>query len=181
MEAKIDKLGDEDSNLTSSYSEDIIINSHFQFHSKLTSFTGPKKFKTDPEDSVKIPGVTTPICVLLQQVFEERNRRVMLNKSNAKSIKLDLSKIILLDIQSTMDLFCTPKLVQKFYKDKKKMRLQSNRWKMLITHKAQVARYKPHVWFDQTDITNLIALNNTINQYRVTYDSLDLMFIVHLE
>ena len=42
------------------------------------------------------------------------------------------------------------------------MCLQSNRGKMLITHKAQVAGYKPYVWFDQKAITNLIALKNLI-------------------
>ena len=61
------------------------------------------------------------------------------------------------------------------------MRLQSNGDKMLITHKAQVDGYKPHVWFNKTYITNLIVLKNIINRYRVTYNSLDEMFIVHRE
>ena len=50
LEANIDELGDEDSDLTSSDSEDRSGNSHFQLHNKSTSFTGTKKFKTDPED-----------------------------------------------------------------------------------------------------------------------------------
>ena len=61
------------------------------------------------------------------------------------------------------------------------MRLQSNVGKMLITHRAQVAGYKPHVWFDQQYITNLIDLKKIINQYRVAYNSLDEMFIVQQE
>ena len=46
MEAKIDKLGDENSDLTISDSKDITGNSHLQFHNKPESLTGPKKFKT---------------------------------------------------------------------------------------------------------------------------------------
>ena len=53
------------------------------------------------------------------------------------------------------------------------MRLQINGGKMLITRNAQVAVYNPYVCFDQNSITNLIALNNLINQSYVTYDSLD--------
>ena len=74
LEANIDKLGDEESNLPSSNSEDSSGNSHLQFHNKRKSFTGPKKFNIDPEDSVKIPGVTNPTCLVLQQAFEEWNR-----------------------------------------------------------------------------------------------------------
>ena len=59
LEAKIDKLGDDDSNLNSSNSEDSSGNSHLRFHKNPTSFTGTKKFKIDPEDSVQIPGVNT--------------------------------------------------------------------------------------------------------------------------
>ena len=48
------------------------------------------------------------------------------------------------------------------------MRLQSNRGKMLITHKSHLAAYDPHVWFDQKAITNLVSLNNIIKQCHVS-------------
>ena len=59
------------------------------------------------------------------------------------------------------------------------MRLHSKGGKMFITHKARIAGYKPHIWFDKKCINNLISLNNLINQYRVTYESLDEMFIFY--
>ena len=59
------------------------------------------------------------------------------------------------------------------------MRHHSNRGKMLIAYKTQVAGYKPHVWFNKKSIANLIAVKNLITQYHVTYDILDEMFIVH--
>ena len=52
---------------------------------------------------------------------------------------------------------------------------------MLITNKAYVAGYKPHVWFDQKYTTNLISLKDIINKYYVAYNSLYDMFIVHRE
>ena len=78
-----------------------------------------------------------------------------------------------------MDLFCNPKLVGNIYKANKNIRLQIDGGKMLITHNSHGACYRSHVWFDQKSITNLIDLNNLINQYRITYNSLDKMFIVH--
>ena len=80
-----------------------------------------------------------------------------------------------------MDQWCNPKLVGNIYEAKKNMRLKINGGKILITNKAQVSGYKPHVWFNQKYITNLITLKNLIKQYCVTYNSLDEMFIVHIE
>ena len=108
--------------------------------------------------------MTNPTGVVLQQAFEERNRKVLSNKIHANSIKIDLRNVILLDRQYIMDLFCNPKWVRNIYKGKKNMRFHSIGGKMLINHKTQVAGYNPHVWSDQKDISNLIALRNIINQ-----------------
>ena len=69
LEANIDKLGVQYSDLTSYDREYISGNSHLQFHNKPKSFTGTKRFKPDPEYSVKIPGVTIPTCVMLHRHF----------------------------------------------------------------------------------------------------------------
>ena len=50
--------------------------------------------------------------------------------------------------QSTIDIFFNTKLVGKIYKANTYMRLQKNGGNILITHKAQVANYKPYVWFE---------------------------------
>ena len=44
------------------------------------------------------------VGVVLQQASEKRTNKVLTNKKNADSIDLNLRKVILLDIQSTMDL-----------------------------------------------------------------------------
>jgi hypothetical protein len=50
-----------------------------------------------------------------------------------------------------------------------------------VTRKATMPGYNKDVWFSTRAITNIIALSNLIQQYRVTYDSDDKMFVVHRE
>ena len=109
--------------------------------------------------------MTTPTGVVLHQSFEEHKRKLILKKSHTKYINIELRNVILMNRQSTMGLFCNPKLVGNIYKAKKKMHLKSNRGNMIITNKAQVAGYKPHVWFDQnlspTSSPSIISLNSS--------------------
>jgi hypothetical protein len=78
-----------------------------------------------------------------------------------------------------MDLFCNPQLVHSIKKSKDSMKLQSNGRMMTVRHKASITSYDHEVWFEESAITNIIALSNLIKQYRVTYDSNDKMFFVH--
>jgi hypothetical protein len=80
-----------------------------------------------------------------------------------------------------MDLFCNPKLVEKIYKSANDMRLKSNGGSMMVGYKAEHPGYFKKAWFDTVDLTNIMALGNVIQQYRVTYDSNEMMFVVHRE
>jgi hypothetical protein len=111
--------------------------------------------------------------------FEPRIAKLF--KQTGSLIKLDLRDVILLDSQSTMDLFCNAALVRKTSKSKSSMRLKSNVGTMVVTRKATTTGYNKTVWFSTRAITNIIALRNLIDQYRITYDSDDLMFVVHQE
>jgi hypothetical protein len=104
---------------------------------------------------------------------------VKLFKQAGSSIKLDLKEVILLDSQSTMDLFCNEALVSKISNSRSSMRLKSNGGTMVVTRKATMEGYNKTAWFSTRAITNIIALRNLIDQYRVTYDSDDFMFVVH--
>ena len=92
----------------------------------------------------------------------------MFKNIHSKFVNIDLRNVILMDSQSNMDLLCNPKLVGNIYKAKKNICLQSNGGKMRITHKAQIAGYKLHVWFYHKSITNRIVLKNIVKQYCVT-------------
>ena len=59
------------------------------------------------------------------------------------------------------------------------MILRSNGGEMVIDHKAVVAVYIKDLWFEKNSITNIFALKNRIQQCRLTYDSLNQIFIVH--
>jgi hypothetical protein len=61
------------------------------------------------------------------------------------------------------------------------MRLKSNGGTMVVTRKATMMGYNKTVWFSTRAIINTIAMRNLIDQYRITYDSDDLMFVVHRE
>ena len=78
-----------------------------------------------------------------------------------------------------MDLFYNQALVTETYKSSSIMRLKSNGVTMLVTHKSKMAGYHKNIWFSKRDITNIIALRNFIQKFRVAYDSEDKMFIVH--
>jgi hypothetical protein len=61
------------------------------------------------------------------------------------------------------------------------MRLKSNVGTMTVSRKATLPGYNKSVRFSTRAITNIIALHNLIEQYRVTYYSDDLIFVVYRE
>jgi hypothetical protein len=75
----------------------------------------------------------------LNKKFEPRIAKLF--KQAGSSIKLDLKEVILLDSQSTMDLFCNTALVSKIRKSISNMRLKSNGGTMVGTRKATMEGY----------------------------------------
>jgi hypothetical protein len=61
------------------------------------------------------------------------------------------------------------------------MQLHSNGGTMVVSQKASIPGYHNNVWFSKRAITNIIALKNLIQQYRVTYDSNNEMSVIHRE
>jgi hypothetical protein len=69
--------------------------------------------------------------VQLDKKFEPRIAKLF--KQAGSSIKLDLKEVILLESQSTMDLFCNTALVSNISKSICNMRLKSNGGTMVVT------------------------------------------------
>jgi hypothetical protein len=110
-------------------------------------------------------------CPTIENMFKQRDARPQ---------DLDLREVILLDNESTTDLFCNRRLAGDIRRSDDRMKLFSNGGRMTIQHKSKVPGYRPRVWFDDRAITNIMALKNVIKQYRVTYDSSKAtVFIVH--
>jgi hypothetical protein len=70
----------------------------------------------------------------LEKKFEPRIAKLF--KQEGSSIKLDLKEVILLDSQSTMDLFCKAALVREISKSRSNMRLKSNGGTMVVIRKS---------------------------------------------
>ena len=113
--------------------------------------------------------------------FEPRIAKLFKQACDDTKLKIDLRQVILLDSQSTMDLFCNHAFVEKTFESSSSMRLKSNGGSMVVRRKAKINGYHKNVWFSKRAITNILALSNLIKQYRVTYDSDELMFVVHRE
>ena len=96
-------------------------------------------------------------------------------------VDLDLPNVILLDGQSTIDLWHNKALVENISMSKKTMTLASNGGSMKITHQATAEGYHRKVWFNTRAITNIVSLISLINQCCVTYNNKDKSFVVHRE
>ena len=77
---------------------------------------------------------------------------------------------ILLDSQSTVDVFCNARLLHNIPDVKRQLVLHCNVGTTLVTKKGDLRGYGT-VWYHPTGIANILSLNNISKKYRVTYDS----------
>jgi hypothetical protein len=91
-----------------------------------------------------------------------------------------MREVILLDNESTMDLFCNKAFITGVHNTKETVTVQSNEGTLVAKKKTTLKWYTFDVWFDRRAITNILSLANVSKQYGVTYDSGDSKgFVVH--
>ena len=66
---------------------------------------------------------------------------------------------ILLDSQSTVDMFCNPKMLGNIWEAKRHLVLHCNAGTVLVTMKGDLKGYGT-VWYHPTGIANILSLNN---------------------
>jgi hypothetical protein len=122
---------------------------------------------------------------ILQDDYPELYKGIVMAHKSGAMEKLNLRNLILIDSQTTHNVFCNKKYVKNTRKAVRTLHLSTNGGTMKITCKADVLGLYPvgsdaTVYFDHGAITNILSFKKLAKKYRITYDSdTDKTFIVH--
>ena len=99
----------------------------------------------------------------------EENYTFIQNLCNFAS-KMDLKNWILLDNQSTTDIFCNSRILKDIRDTNENMTVFTNGGSLTTCKKGFLPGYGL-VWYHPDAITNILSLNNVKRKWQVTYES----------
>jgi hypothetical protein len=149
---------------------------------KKTAYTlineGNKSDLLDEDGSNNFLAGVSMICEASPQLAKWHGQQFASAKKKGTLFDLDLSKEVLLDLETTHVLFCNPKLVNNIRDSTQALWMSGNGGMMRITQKSDFPGLFPdHIkpaetWFSPPKaITNLLSFKALNNIYRFTYNS----------
>ena len=124
-------------------------------------------------EAEKAPSETTNawsnlnIAFISEQGEEAHQAQVHFNYNQVHEI---MRTWVLLDNESTTDIFCDARVVKNIRRVRETLRLHTNGGVLVTNTKADLPGYGT-VWFDERAITNILSLSNVKKKRRIVYDS----------
>ena len=137
------------------------------------------KYRVEEDQDLSSDGEQSYLQFLGVSKLAKSHARISFKQSKGKLRDLNLRKVILLDSQSTISLFCNKQLITNICKAKKNMTPMSNGGSMSVDKIADIGENQSLVWFSEKAIANILSLKEAIARYQVTYNSEDMEFIIH--
>ena len=107
--------------------------------------------------------------------------RISLTQKEKEDEHKDLNELILLDSDSKTTVFCERKYVKNVWDVKKSMGLGTNGGGSLVSNMKYIIPHLGEKWFNSESMTNIIAMKDMTDRYKVTIDSaVEIVLFVYL-
>ena len=148
-------------------------------HFQVSTFNFLQVNNTSAYIDSKIEGHKQPNYNHVMKAYQEY-KCAMSNNGDDTNPKT-LREWMLLDSQSTIDIFCNEDLLTKIHWKENGIALYTNAGNINVNRQGYLEGYG-WVWFDNRAITNILCMNNVKKRFKITYNSeQDDIFHVHKE